>query len=91
MIGAPICGDTLAESDSFAKAQKRVRSVLGRKVADLRRSLELTQADLAKAAGIRRALVIEVERGIANPTLDSIIRIAIALDVDPAELLVLRR
>jgi len=79
----------VAESDSFAKAQKRVRAALGRKVADLRHSLELTQADLAKAAGIRRALVIEVEQGVANPTLDSIIRIAIALDVDPAELFVL--
>ncbi|BAR58123.1 helix-turn-helix domain-containing protein [Bradyrhizobium diazoefficiens] len=42
---------------------------------------------MADDAGIRRALVSEVERGEANPTLDSIVRIALALDVEPAELL----
>jgi transcriptional regulator with XRE-family HTH domain len=81
----------VSESESFARAQKRVRAAFGRKVKDLRRSLKLSQADLADDAGIRRALVSEVERGEANLTLNSIVRIAIALDVEPAELLSLDR
>lgn len=80
----------MTESESLAKAQKRVRTALGRKVKNLRLSLELTQAALADEAGIRRALVIELERGEANPRLSSIVRIALALDVEPAELLVLK-
>ncbi|WP_271672244.1 helix-turn-helix domain-containing protein [Bradyrhizobium sp. CCBAU 51627] len=72
---------------SLTSAQKRIRVTLGRKVKDLRLSLEMTQADLAEEAEVRRALVSEVERGEANPTLDSIVRIAIALGVDAAELL----
>ncbi|WP_225125950.1 MULTISPECIES: helix-turn-helix domain-containing protein [unclassified Bradyrhizobium] len=75
----------------MAKSQKRVRAALGQKVRHLRRSLKLTQADLADEAGIRRASVIDVERGQANPTLDTIVRIAAALRVEPSELLVLDR
>lgn len=77
----------VTETESFAKHQKRVRATFGRKVRDLRLSRKLSQADLADDAGIRRALVSEVERGEANPTLESIVRIALALDVEPAELL----
>ena len=77
----------MTEIESFVKHQKRVKAAFGRKVRDLRLSLKLSQADLADDAGIRRALVSEVERGEANPTLDSIVRIALALDVEPSELL----
>ncbi|WP_375762570.1 helix-turn-helix domain-containing protein [Bradyrhizobium sp. B025] len=88
---ARICRAAVAGSESLAKTQKRVRAALGQKVRHLRRSLELTQADLAGEAGIRRASVISVERGQANPTLDTIVRIAAALKVEPSELLVLDR
>lgn len=77
----------MTETESFARQKKRVKAAFGRKVRDLRISLKLSQADLADDAGIRRALVSEVERGEANPTLDSIVRIALALGVEPAELL----
>ncbi|MET4291904.1 DNA-binding XRE family transcriptional regulator [Bradyrhizobium sp. LB8.2] len=82
-----ICGEAVAGSESFAEIQKQVRSALGRQVKDRRRALELTQADLAMRAGVRRAMVIELERGEANPRLDSLVRIAAALKIEPAELL----
>ncbi|MCP1754027.1 transcriptional regulator with XRE-family HTH domain [Bradyrhizobium elkanii] len=47
----------------------------------------MTQSDLAEAAGIRRALVSDVERKKANPTLESLCRIATALGIEPADLL----
>ena len=42
---------------------------------------------LAEKSDLSRAMVSYVERGIRNPTLDTLLRIAIALDVDLWELL----
>nr|WP_249812106.1 helix-turn-helix transcriptional regulator [Bradyrhizobium sp. 188] len=60
---------------------------MGRNVRDLRLSLRLSQADLADRAGIRRALVSDIERGETNATLDTIVRIARVLRVEAHELL----
>ncbi|WP_456866444.1 helix-turn-helix domain-containing protein [Bradyrhizobium sp. USDA 4503] len=60
--------------------------MLARRIRDLRHSSQLSQRDLAEQAGIRQALVSQVERGEANVTLDSLLRIAIALKVSPARL-----
>jgi transcriptional regulator with XRE-family HTH domain len=65
-----------------------------RKTASLREALrtnlvvtraqrELSQAALAKAAGVSRQVVSDVERGVANVTFDTIERLAKALRVTP--------
>ncbi|WP_082773487.1 helix-turn-helix transcriptional regulator [Afipia birgiae] len=59
---------------------------MGRKVEELRLSSKLSQTDLADEAETRRALISEIERGEANPTRDTIVSIAMALGVNPAEL-----
>lgn len=46
----------------------------------------MSQADLANEAETRRAVINKIERGEANPTLDTIVSIAMALGVNPAEL-----
>jgi transcriptional regulator with XRE-family HTH domain len=79
------------ESESFARAQRRLRATLGRNVRKLRLSQRMTQADLADLAESRRALISDIERGEANPTLESLLRIAVALGVKPGELLNPRR
>lgn len=76
----------MTESESFLRVSTQLRDTLGRKVKELRLSLKLTQRDLAEGAGIRQALVSQIERGEANPTLESILRIATALEVSFAEL-----
>jgi transcriptional regulator with XRE-family HTH domain len=81
----------VTKPESFAKARRRLRAALGRNVRELRLSLRMTQADLAERAESRRALISDLERGEANPTLDSLLQIAVALDVEPAELLNPRR
>jgi transcriptional regulator with XRE-family HTH domain len=81
----------VAKSESFAKTQKQVRATLGERIKELRSSLELSQSELAVGAGLRRALVSEIEQEKANPTLDSLARLAIALGVEVAELLVRSR
>ncbi|WP_426532771.1 helix-turn-helix domain-containing protein [Bradyrhizobium sp. McL0615] len=82
-----IRGEAVARSESFEKAQRRVKATLGRNVRELRLSLGLSQADLADRAETRRALISDVERGETNATLDSVVRIALVLGVHPHELL----
>jgi len=57
-----------------------------------RRRLELglSQEELAEAAGVHRTYVGMLERGEKNVTIYNIERIATALSVEPAQLLVLR-
>jgi transcriptional regulator with XRE-family HTH domain len=59
------------------------RSVLARNVRKLRLARGFSQEDLAAEASTRQALVSEIEAGGANPTLDSLARLAEALHVWP--------
>jgi len=68
-------------------ASEIARENLGRKVRELRLSLNMSQADLADKAKARQALISKIERGEANPTFDSIVKIASALGVRAGELL----
>jgi transcriptional regulator with XRE-family HTH domain len=79
------------ESESFVRVRMQLRDTLARRVRELRLSMKMTQRDLAEDAGIRQALLSQIERGEANPTLDSILRIATALEVSFAELFESRR
>jgi transcriptional regulator with XRE-family HTH domain len=47
----------------------------------------LTQAKLAKLAGVTSNYVGVMERGLKLPTLDTLVSVAKALDVGPADLL----
>ena len=46
----------------------------------------LTQEELAERAGLHRTYIGHVERGEVNVALWNIVRIAAALEIDPAEL-----
>ena len=60
----------------------------GRRVRDRRQDLGLSQEALADAAGLHRTYVGSVERGERNIALNNIVRLAAALQFDPAELVV---
>lgn len=47
----------------------------------------LSQQELADAAGVSRVLISQIERGLANFTVDTLERLSTALEVDPRELL----
>ena len=77
----------------MARPSKRMSAKLARhmrwlaaNVRRLRQDAGLSQQELAKAAEIRQALVSEIERGEANPTLESLVKLAEALKVDLAGL-----
>lgn len=63
------------------------RESLGRAIRALRQTQSRTLADVAARAGISVSLLSQVERGLADPSLDSLRDIAIALDTTPFKLL----
>lgn len=61
--------------------------ILGRNVREARRSAGLSQEQLAFEAGMKRSYVSDLERGTRNPSVKAIARLAIALGVEPPDLL----
>lgn len=65
-----------------------LRAAFGRRVRELRTRRGLTQRELARRAGMHPAYIGGIERGERNITLDGVERLARALEVRPAELMV---
>ncbi|MEL7475283.1 MAG: helix-turn-helix transcriptional regulator [Cyanobacteria bacterium J06555_12] len=63
-----------------------IRQRIGWNVRRLRAERELTQEDFATDSGFDRGYVSGVERGVRNPSILALKRIADALDVDVADL-----
>ena len=82
-----IPGAGVAVSESFLRTQSELREALARRVRELRLASGMSQRELAEQADIRQALVSQIEQGEANVTLDSLLRIALALKVSAAGLL----
>lgn len=64
----------------YAAMPSPVRSAIATKVRTARLEREWTQGELAARAGISRGLVSAVERGVGEASLESVERIALALD-----------
>jgi transcriptional regulator with XRE-family HTH domain len=62
------------------------KRALGRRIKALRKRAALTQEGLAERAGFNPKYVSGIERGRENPTLDTLIRMAAELGVQPVEL-----
>lgn len=58
-----------------------IRRKLGRKVQALRQEQALSQEELADRAGLHRTYVSGVERGVRNPTLTVLEKLALGLGV----------
>ena len=64
----------------------QIRKGLGKRIRALRKVKSLTQEDLGEIADLSYKFIGEIERGVVNPSLDSLIRIANALDVKIGDL-----
>ncbi len=62
------------------------RHILARNLRRLRRAQKMTQEQLANAAGLRQALISELESGKLDVRVDTLSRLATALDSSMAEL-----
>ncbi len=68
-----------------------VRRRLGLRLKHLRQELGISQEELADRAGIHRTYVSGVERGIRNPTVTVMEKLAAGLGVDLAALVTFER
>jgi transcriptional regulator with XRE-family HTH domain len=62
--------------------QEDVRKSLVRQYAYVRRLKKLTQAEVAERAGISRTNVSRFESGEYNPTLEMLVKLATAMDMN---------
>ena len=66
---------------------KNYQQGLARNIKDLRVNKNLSQERLALMAHVDRTLVSKIERCIANPTLEILVKIAFCLEVSVSDLL----
>jgi transcriptional regulator with XRE-family HTH domain len=62
------------------------RVQLGARVREIRRGQQKTQGDVAERAGLSYKFIGEVERGMANPSIDTIEKLARGLGVSVSQL-----
>jgi transcriptional regulator with XRE-family HTH domain len=62
------------------------KRALGKRLKAVRERRELTQEGLAEKVGLSSKYISGVERGVENPTIDNLIRLATMLEVEPYEL-----
>lgn len=66
---------------------KAWREAVGANVRRLRRTANMSQAVLAARAGLSPAYVSMMERGLANPRLETLAALAHALNTSPVDIL----
>ena len=67
-----------------------IKAVVGRNVKQYREAKGLSQEQLAFEADLHRTYVSGVERGVRNPTVLIVAKLAVALGVEPSKLLELK-
>ena len=63
-----------------------LKTLLGMAIKTQRASLGISQEELAHRAGLHRTYVSDLERGVRNPSVDSIEKLACALELSVAKL-----
>jgi|GEM_PF-5996372 len=67
--------------------EQQLKEQFGKRVAQLRQSLELSGTELARRAGVSQSYVWQIEKGTRDPSLTSLRRIAKALGLRVGALL----
>jgi DNA-binding XRE family transcriptional regulator len=70
----------------MVKDDDKILQRFGKKVAKRRRELKLSQAELAKVAALDRTYISGIERGVQNPSLKIMLKIARTLNCTVQEL-----
>ena len=74
-------------SDMHSKALEELRADLASNLKAIRKAKGLAQERLALDAGVDRTVVSKIERGVTNPSLEILLRLANQLDVEVGQLL----
>jgi transcriptional regulator with XRE-family HTH domain len=67
---------------------EQISTVFGQVLREQRISRQLSQEDLALAADVDRTFVSQMERGIRQPTITTLMKLAGALGIQPSTLVV---
>jgi transcriptional regulator with XRE-family HTH domain len=67
---------------------EQISTVFGQVLREQRLSRELSQEELALAADVDRTFVSQMERGIRQPTITTLMKLAGALGLQPSTLIV---
>ena len=67
--------------------KQAITKAVGARIKYLRRAKNISQEELALQAGLNPAYYGQVERGVKCPTIDTLYKIAKAMDVSPADFL----
>jgi len=67
-------------------ARTSVQQKLGKKIQGLRKDNKLTQEKLAEMTGLDRTYISDIERGVRNPSLKSLQKLAGALKISISDL-----
>lgn len=62
------------------------RTLLGRRLRDIRKAKDWTQEELGSKADVSYKFIGEIERGLQNPSFDILVKIADALEIELFEL-----
>ena len=68
------------------KNKKKATVLVGERIKELRKQSTLSQEQLAVQAGLTTSYIGMLERGLKSPTVDTLEKIAIALEVEIEEL-----
>ena len=60
--------------------------MFGKRLAEVRKSKNLTQEDLSFKSGLTLSQIARIETGVINTTLNTILVLAEAIEVEPKEL-----
>ena len=77
-----------ARANSTDMRVDQISTVFGQVLREQRLSRELSQEELALAADVDRTFVSQMERGIRQPTITTLIKLAGALGIQPSTLVV---
>lgn len=67
---------------------EQISTVFGQVLREQRLSRQLSQEELALAADVDRTFVSQMERGIRQPTITTLMKLAGALSIQPSTLIV---
>lgn len=62
------------------------KKLIGKRIKEIRRSKDLSQEQLAEKADINPKYLSRIERGTENPTLDMLIKLSTALEIEMWEM-----
>jgi transcriptional regulator with XRE-family HTH domain len=77
----------VVNGEGFAMATKSFLKSLGEEIRERRRKLDVSQEGLAHEAGLHRNVIGRLERGTYNPSVLTLLSIAVELDVSMSELI----